>query len=334
MELNSETAPTTARIYQLKKKDVGEWGWKELTALDGPAVLKADGTPKKKRVPKDASKVLSFTDSPIGKLALSAHALTGLTVSAHFVSNAGCSVPLASPPGMTASSAQECSLDQIDHQHAANLRSAILAISDGDLAAIALSDIHLEKTVVHPDNPEDAIVGRVSDLLSARSPSHAAQARTLVRGLFVTISTRGRHTGLCIDMPSLRKRRGFGRSDMLAALADLQKVPDFESIRAAWLTRLESDMDLFEHTGLSVALARPQVDRLQGNSDPFSQRPKIRAWVEENPPTQDLFAFLQAGKKALMQSYPELSKVELYAYLLNEGVRSCVDQISAASSGV
>ena len=112
LELNSETTPTTARIYQLKKKDVGEWGWKELTSLDGPAVLKADGTPRKKRVPKDASKVPTFTDSPIGKLALSAHALTGLTVSAHFISNAGCSVPLASPPGMTASSAQECSLDR------------------------------------------------------------------------------------------------------------------------------------------------------------------------------------------------------------------------------
>ena len=120
---------------------------------------------------------------------------------------------------------------------------------------------------------------------------------------------------------------------MLAALADLQKVPDFESIRAAWLTRLESDMDLFEHTGLSVALARHQRDRLLGDSDPFSQRPEIRAWVEANHPTQDLFAFIQAGKEALMHSYPELSKVELYAYLLNEGVRSCVDQISADSSG-
>ena len=114
LELHSESTPTDARIYQLKKNDSGEWAWKDLTALDGPPSYNKDGSVRKKRQPKDSSTTLSFTDSPMGKLSLSAKALSSFTVSAYFVSNAGCSIPLATPPGGIASSAQECNLGQIE----------------------------------------------------------------------------------------------------------------------------------------------------------------------------------------------------------------------------
>jgi hypothetical protein len=94
VELDSETAPTSAKIYQVKKKDSGEWGWRELTALHSPPALKKDGTPKKKRTPKKSGPVPTFEGSPIGKLALSVRALSQLTSTAHFISNAGCAVPL------------------------------------------------------------------------------------------------------------------------------------------------------------------------------------------------------------------------------------------------
>lgn len=171
-------------------------------------------------------------------------------------------------------------------------------------------------------------MGRVNDLLTHRSPSHAAQARTLVRGLFVSISAKGRHTGLCEDFEKLRVRRGFGKSDMVAALADLEKVPDFESIRASWMARLTPAMTLIEHTSLSVAIARQRRAQLVGGDGVPNSAPDIQNWVQTNPPTHDLLAFLVAGHEALHSKHAHLSKMQLYALLLDEGVRLCVDQTS------
>src|SRR3954453_3173330 len=61
LELDSATAPTHARIYQLKMKKTGEWTWKALTGL--PA------TPRKQRGGKGMTVPTPFTDTPIGKLA-------------------------------------------------------------------------------------------------------------------------------------------------------------------------------------------------------------------------------------------------------------------------
>jgi hypothetical protein len=330
LELNSETSPTAARIYQVKKKDSGEWSWKELTALDPPPTLKKDGTPRKKRVPKNPSTVPTFDGSPIGKLALSAKALSSLAVTAHFVSNAGCVVPLAPPAIGNASSAQHCSLSQVDQEYAGLLELALSKLVQNGDCPVPLKWLYLDRTTVHPDEPEDAIVGRANDLLVCRSPRHAAQARTLVRSLFAKVSPKGRYTGLCHDFAELRKRRGFSKSDLNGALGDLELVPDVDAIRTDWLSRLSSEgLGIVEHAKLNISLAQVDRDRLSGTaSDEQGLLTALAEWVKDHPPGNSLLQFLSEGEKALRVSFPLVRRARLQALLLMEGITVWVVQVS------
>lgn len=83
-ELDSPTAPSSIRIYQVKKKDRKEWSWAELTHLVEPG--------KKRRASKNPPP--DIKDSPIGKLYSSALAFKELKCSGRFISNNGCDLPL------------------------------------------------------------------------------------------------------------------------------------------------------------------------------------------------------------------------------------------------
>ena len=155
LELDSEQAPSAARVYQIKKKDSGEWEWKELTALESQPTYKADGTPRKKRQPKDPDKTPKFADSPVGKLEACARALSNFDTTAYFISNAGCNLPLATPPGGSASAAQQCHLGQLDAWYATTLDTALAdAAKLANVAPLERSKIRLVRTTVHPDNRE------------------------------------------------------------------------------------------------------------------------------------------------------------------------------------
>jgi hypothetical protein len=329
LELDSENAPTSARIYQVKKKDSGEWDWRELTALENPPTLKADGTPRKKRQPKDPEKAPTFADSPIGKLEACARFLSDLETTAYFISNAGCALPLTTPPGGSASAAQQCHLGQLETWYATTLDTALMAAAQAaNVSKLDPSKIRLERTTVHPEAPQDAITGRASILLSDRSPAHAAQAQTLVQSLFVAISAKGRHTGQCETMDELRKKRGFGRRDLQASLAQLERVPDLATMRSNWMQKLLNEgFDLMSHTRMQVALSELERERLSGVSGTnpeFSEA--VRAFVIQTPPGDKLGEFLEAGANALTQQFPDMTRTRLYAHLLNEGISQCVDQ--------
>jgi len=79
-ELDSATAPSSIKIYQVKKKDRGEWSWALLTNLHDPG--------KKKTKP-----LVDIKNSPLGKLYASVLAFKKLKSSGHFVSNNGCALP-------------------------------------------------------------------------------------------------------------------------------------------------------------------------------------------------------------------------------------------------
>jgi hypothetical protein len=330
LELDSEHAPTQARIYQVKKKDSGEWAWKELTSLEGPATLKADGTPRKKRQYKDLSKQPTFQNSPLGKLAACAAALSNLNSTGHFISNAGCAVPLATPPGGTASSAQLCHLGQLDPWYVTALEAALTSVVEPGTNALPAAKLHLERTTVHPDEPEDALIGRANELLASRSPAHAAQAKTLVRAMFVAVSAKGRHTGLCKDSEELRQRRGFGKKDVQKSLSELEKVPDLASIRASWMKRLADEgMSIVEHTRIEVALSQLEREKLSGiTSVPEAFEKSVADWVSNNPPNVLLTPFITSGADHLRSEFPEIARNRVCAYLLNKGIQLCVDQAS------
>lgn len=330
LELNSEDAPTRARIYQVKKKDSGEWVWKELTALEGPPAFKADGTPRKKRQPRDPGKQLTFQNSPVGKLAACATALADLNTTGHFISNAGCAVPLASPPGGSASSAQLCNLSQLEQWYATAIETALSSLVESGTDALPAAKLHLERTTVHPDEPEDALIGRANELLASRSPAHAAQAKTLVRAMFVTVSAKGRHTGVCLSSEELRQRRGFGKKDVQQSLSELEKVPDLASIRASWMRRLANEgLSIVEHTRIEVALSEIERERLSSitsASEAFEK--EVTEWVSNNPPQALLIPFITSGADQLKSKFPEIAKNRVCAYLLNKGIQLCVDQAS------
>ena len=83
----SET-PTKIGLYQIKKKDRGEWTWAGLTKLhepaDPPKALKCKAKP-----------LTDVGDSPIGKLHAAIHAFNLIGGSGRFISNAGCDLKMA-----------------------------------------------------------------------------------------------------------------------------------------------------------------------------------------------------------------------------------------------
>lgn len=330
LELNSADEPSAANIYQVKKKDSGEWTWKELTNLDGPPKLNKDGTPRKRRQSKTPGKVPSFQTSPIGKLALSVGALSPLPASAHFVSNAGCTVPLNLTGISNASSAQTCTLSVVESNHAGLLDAALATLATDEGAPIPSTCLYLRRTTVNPDAPEALLISQAHDLLVARSPKHASQARTLIRALFVTISPKGRQTGLCGDFAELRRKRGFAKSDLCAALANLECVPDIETIRADWLLRLTSEgLGVVEHSRVVVALSQIDRERLSGlTSDAPELVAAIAEWVKAHEPAKSVYEFLKAGDEELRPKFPYVSKARLYALLLMDGVTEWVLKIS------
>src|SRR6185312_13486371 len=97
-EFDSSTAPSSVKIYQIKKRERSEWTWTQLTGLPN---FKNSGEPKQASSLKKAAsnkKKLNkekIGDSPIGKLYLSVIAFEKLGCEGRFVSNMGCDVPLA-----------------------------------------------------------------------------------------------------------------------------------------------------------------------------------------------------------------------------------------------
>lgn len=316
LELDSEHDPSRARVYQVKKKDSGEWEWKELTALDGPPILKADGTPRKKRQPKNPDKAPTFLDSPVGKLAACVRILSGIHTTGHFISNAGCAVPLATPPGGSASAAQQCNLGQLEKWYGTSLEASLSSLGEPSADPLPLAHLYLERTTVHPDAPEDALIGRANLLLTSRSPAHAAQAKTLVQSLFVSVSAKGRHTGQCQTMEDLRKRRGFGRIDLQKSLSELEKVPDLASLRATWMKRLADEgFNFLEHTRVEVALSELERERLSGIASTTEDfQATLAAWVSQNSPDSSLKSFLMSGAEQLTTQFPSISRIRLYAH--------------------
>jgi hypothetical protein len=109
-ELDSSTDPSSIQIYQVKKREGKNWSWNDLTGLLDCVDADEQPAPRRKQpLPKLAS-------SPIGKLYRSAIAFAELQSTGHFVSNAGCNLPLAN--GETANNSRTCELSRLSHAHA------------------------------------------------------------------------------------------------------------------------------------------------------------------------------------------------------------------------
>jgi hypothetical protein len=131
-------------------------------------------------------------------------------------------------------------------------------------------------------------------------------------------------------MEDLRKRRGFGRIDLQKSLSELEKVPDLASLRATWMKRLADEgFNFLEHTRVEVALSELERERLSGIASTTEDfQATLAAWVSQNSPDSSLKSFLMSGAEQLTTQFPTISRIRLYAHLLNQGIKQCVDQAS------
>jgi hypothetical protein len=216
-EFDSETSPTRVDIYQIKKKDGGEWSFNDLTGM-----LKPDG--RKTKVSPTLSKV---EKSPIGKLYKAGLAVQQLDASAHFVSNAGCDLPLATSG--SASSLLKCLASELDTNHASSLAEGLALLHATPGKVPDLERLTLRKTTLHPDNPHFLALGAATAYLSKHLPASAGQAKAFVDALFVQLSALGRQTEPVTSFEELRRQRGYSMTELNAALTDLKGVPDLKS---------------------------------------------------------------------------------------------------------
>lgn len=181
-ELDSATAPSSIKIYQVKKKDRGEWSWALLTNLHDPG--------KKKTKP-----LVDIKNSPLGKLYASVLAFKKLKSSGHFVSNNGCALPLKG--GGEAATALTCDLSKLDDEHLDLLKKGLEQLHAAGGDAPDPSKIQVKKVSIPPDAPGTQLVGIAVEFLSSRSPRHAGQARALVDALLAQVSPLGAKTASC-----------------------------------------------------------------------------------------------------------------------------------------
>lgn len=328
-ELDSVSAPTRAKVYQVKKKDSGTWTWSVLTGTVEPKASSAPTakTTKRKAASTKLSKVPNFKKVPesvLGKLHLSLNAFTALPVEGIFLSNQGCDFPLKT--GGSTATTMPCSLADLATEHVQLLTDAFASLSPGGPPP-DLTRVRLQKAAIHPDNLNAPAIEAALDLLNERSPEHAGQAKAFVESLVMKISPLTRRTDTCLSFDELAKERGFSRGSFIAALAALETVPDRHALFNDWLNQLQAEgLDFMTISSVRVAATRAQRDRLIGGTDVSREIDDISdAWIAANPPTSKLRPYVEAALTELKVHFSTHRDNDLIARFVMRAITKCVD---------
>jgi hypothetical protein len=330
-ELDSVTAPTRVKVYQVKKKDSGTWTWSVLTGTVEPKVPPAPSTKtanaKAKATPPKLPKTSDFAKVPesvLGKLHLSLNAFTALPVEGVFLSNQGCDFPLKA--GGSSATTMSCLLADLAADHVQLLTDAFASLSPGGTAP-DLTRVKLQKVAIHPDNLNAPAIEAALDLLNERSPGHAGQAKAFVESLLMKISPLTRRTDTCLSFDELVKERGFSRGSFIAALAALETVPDRNTLFNDWMNQLQAEgLDFMTISSVRVAATRAQRDRLIGGTDISREIDDFSdAWIGVNPPTSKLRPFVEAALAVLKVQFSAHRDNDLMARFVMRAITKCVD---------
>ena len=316
-ELDSETDPSSIRVYQVKKRDRGEWEWSHLTRLPAPA--------KKRRTGKTVDEV---KNSPIGKLYSAVLAFKELNSSGVFISNTGCNLPLAN--GDNAATSISCDLSQLDAGHLDVLIAGLESLHVAGASAANPGLIRIEKVPIHPDAPATHLEGVAVAFLNKRSPRHAGQAKSLVDALLADVSPLGAKTDSYSSFRELRRERGYSRGQFASALGSLEQMPDLVALAETWLEQLvtEGALNFMEATSVRVAMAAIFKRQVMGGDDLLTSAlvSDCDAWLETNTPGSLLGPFFDGARTHLAPSHPSFRAAELTAHIVLRAVRKCVDQ--------
>ncbi len=304
-EFDSETSPSRIDIYQIKKKDGGEWSFNNLSGLPKPG---------KKKV----SPVLTSVEkSPLGKLYRAGMAVEKLDASTHFVSNAGCDLPLASSG--KASALLKCLASDLDTAHASSLAEGLALLHSAPGKLPDLKRLTLRKTTLHPDGPHLLALGAATEYLSKHMPASAGQAKALVDALFAQVSALGRKTDPVGSFSELRRQRGYSKAELDSALDDLKGVPDlkahFDGLLAALI--LEG-LSPIRRILIDVAAAKFFSGLVSGSTgdDERALIAECAKAAPSIPMSTPLLPALEGEAKKIAASHPAFKEAEVFAYLL------------------
>lgn len=327
-ELDSTNAPTRARVYQIKKKDAGNWTWSALTGTTAPKPASTTTKKKTTKASTVAGKESDFkkvSESPLGKLQLSLNAFSALPVEGIFLSNAGCDFPLAGG-GSTATSFP-CKLADLAADHVKLLEEAFSTLSqDGVRPDLTL--MKLQRVAIHPDNLDAPAIAVALELLKERSPSHASQAKAFVESLVMKISPLSRRTDVCLTYDDLVKERGFSRSAFMSALASLETVPDRDALLNDFLTQLQTEgLDYMTIMAIRVAATRAQQDRLIGGTESSREIDNFADdWLNRNSSESKLRPYLDTALAVLKARFSGYRDNDLLGRFVMRAISKCVDQ--------
>ena len=210
--LDSPAAPTSASVYQIKKKERSPWKRSQLCSQKSTAAGKRSRT-------KDALK----GRSPLGKLYLCVEQVSAQVKKADgvFVSNSCCDLksskggPIDQYCRVPLSSLDSADLDFIERRIARELRRA------RPLPHIRSLDV--EHTAVAPGGMRDMVQGMASGYLEKHQPSLPPVPGRLVEKLFESFSNRsGRHHGMS-RLSEIVEKKGFTRKHFTTVLSELAK---------------------------------------------------------------------------------------------------------------
>lgn len=319
LEIDSAASPSRGRIYQVKKKDRGEWTWAALTGTKTPTK-----TPKSSTSEGSSPTFTKVAESALGKLHASLASFQKLDVEGYFVSNAGCDFPLA--VGGTAATSMPCTLADLAPAHAQLLSQALGSLTVAKKPP-NLTKIKLQKIPIHPDAPSSHVITAALKLLNDRSPSHAGQAASFVESLVMKISPLGRHTDTCSSFDELVKQRGFSRQDFSSALSTLETVPDHQALLDSWLMQLQSEgEDFMLVTSIRICAARIVREQLEGNPLTINQfNDFCDDWLDSNSPGPQLRPYCDSALAVLKNQFGDFRNDELLARFLMRAIKKCVD---------
>jgi hypothetical protein len=306
-ELDSDTSPNKIDIYQIKKKDSGEWSFNSLTGLPTP-------DSRKKYI---APSLSAIEKSPIGKLYKAGLAVQNLESRVHFVSNAGCDLPLATSGA--ASKYLTCLASQLDLAHTSALTESLALLHSSPGEVPDLTRISLRKTTLHPDDPVRLALGAAFEYLNKNMPDHAGQAKALVDSLFMHLSALGRKTEPVSSFAELRLQRGYSMKELDLALGCLTKIPDlkihFDMVLAGLATE---GLDVLRKLAVHVGATRYFSTLISGTA--LDDERALIDECEKLAPSlvgaSVLLPTLETEVKKMIALHPSFKDTEILAYLI------------------
>jgi Cap4, dsDNA endonuclease domain len=314
--LDSALTPTKIEIYQVKKKDRNEWSWANLTNLHTPKL----GMTSRKMKP-----LSGVVTSPVGKLYAALRAFKQLSGTARFVSNAGCDLTMAD--GTNAATSMPVSMANLP-PHLRDLLTESLATLHAKGEPLPdLSKIYIERVNIPVDDCATYTVGIAHTFLMTRSPSHAGQARPLVDTLLAKVGPLGAKTNSCKTTEEMRAQHGYSRSDFLAALGNLQDIPDLLQLLDIWLAQLASEgMGHIEILGIRAAAASIYRRQVMGSNLPEDKEiiDVCDIWLVDKDDPTSLLPFFAAALTELKIAFPSSNPAMLQAQFALRAIKCAV----------